>query len=53
MLLAVAQISAKAVDGVTTVAIFDAGPTVGHERGSRLVAEDWLPLLSDWVKQGA
>ena len=48
-----AQVSAKAADGVTTVAIFDAGPTVGHGRGSRLVADDWLPLLSDWVKEGA
>ena len=46
------QISAKAADGVATVGIFDAGPTVGTGRDSRLVADGWLPLLAEWIKQG-
>jgi hypothetical protein len=36
----------------SSVAMFDAGPTLGSSRDSRLLADDWLPELSKWVAAG-
>ena len=43
-------LSKISASGATAVAIFDAGPTVGTGRDSRLVADGWLPLLAEWVR---
>ena len=41
------QISAA---NASRIAMFDAGPTVGTGRDSRLLADGWLPLLSEWAQ---